>query len=100
MEEFTRESQIEDYLVREVAKLGGKAYKFSSMSNRAVPDRLCIFPSGHIYFIECKAPGKTWSALQWRVAKFLRKLGCNVALADTKGQVNFLLSMIKEEING
>lgn len=100
MIEFTRESQVENLLVYESAKLGGKAYKLSSPSNRAVPDRLCIFPGNLIYFVECKAPGKTWRPLQLRVARFLRKLGCKVLLVDNREPVMQFIQMVKEDMNG
>ena len=93
------ERDIEDYLVKKVAQLGGKAYKWSSMSNRAVPDRLCCLPQGRIKMVECKAPGRTFSPLQAKVARYLRSLGHEVLLVDTKEKVNILIENWKEELN-
>lgn len=39
-------------------------YKFSSPSNRGVPDRILVFPGGRVVFVEFKAPGKEPTALQ------------------------------------
>ncbi len=94
------ERDVEKHLVKEIEKLGGKAYKFSSPSNRAIPDRLCCLPRGRKYLVECKAPGKDFSPLQGKVAKILRSLGHEVFLVDTKEKVDELCQMIKEDING
>ena len=93
------ERDIEDYLVKKVAQLGGKAYKWSSMSNRAVPDRFCCLPHGRIKLVECKAPGKVPSPLQTKVIKYLRGLGAEVFVVDTKEKVDILYNMWKEELN-
>ena len=92
------ERDIEGYLVRQVAKLGGKSYKWSSPGNRAVPDRICFFPKGNIVIVECKAPGKRPTPLQYKVLKFLNFLGNNVVVIDTKEKVDTLINVIKEEL--
>lgn len=89
-----RESAIEKYLVDEVKKAGGKAYKWVSPGNRGVPDRIAIFPRAStwhqpvMWFVELKAPGKKLSSSQVRVIATLLKLGCNVAVLDSKEMVN------------
>ena len=50
-----KESEIEKILVREVKKLGGRAYKFVSPGNDGVPDRIVIFPNHQPIFVELKA---------------------------------------------
>lgn len=92
------ERDVEQHLVKEIKKLGGKAYKFSSPNNRAVPDRLCCLPRGWKYLVECKAPGKDFSPLQEKVARTLRSTGHEVFLVDTKEKVDKLCQMIKEDI--
>ena len=91
------ERDIEQYLVRAIAKLGGKAFKFSSPNNRAVPDRLCIIPHGGILFVECKATGKKPTPLQTKVINYLRSLGQKVLVIDSKEQVDILYETTKEE---
>ena len=93
------ERDVEGYLVKRVAKLGGKAYKFSSPSNRSVPDRLCCLPNGRIKFVECKAPGKLPSPLQAKVIKYLRSLRNEVFVVDTKEKVDILIENWREELN-
>lgn len=91
------ERDVEGHLVKEVAKLGGKAYKFSSPSNRSVPDRLCCFQQGRLVFVECKAPGKKPTPLQWKVIKFLRDLGFNVLVIDTMAKVDIFIQMERRD---
>ena len=91
MKATVRESVIEQYLVEQVKKLGGKAYKFSSPNNRGVPDRIVVLPTGIIFFVECKAPGKTLSPLQKLTVDTLVKLRAGVYIADSKESVNNLV---------
>ena len=93
------ERDIEKYLVRRVVWLKGKAYKFSSPSNRSVPDRLCCLPYGIIKFVECKATGKKPTPLQGKVIQYLRSLGHEVFIVDSKEKVDILMSMWMEEVN-
>ena len=86
------ERDIEKYLVRKIAQLGGKAYKFSSPNNRAVPDRLCVVPKD-MFFVELKAPGKVPTPLQFKVHKYLRELGQKVFVIDSKEGVDDLCYM-------
>lgn len=94
-----RESKVESYLRRRIAELGGKAYKFTSPSNNGVPDRLCCLPFNMIFFVETKAPEEDLRPLQKVVIKFLRGLGCEVIVADTKEKVDVLYNIKKEELN-
>ena len=93
------EKYIESYLVRRVAFLKGKAYKFSSPSNRSVPDRLCCLPHGIKKFVECKATSKKPTPLQAKVIKYLRDLGHEVFVVYSKEKVDILISMWREELN-
>ncbi|PIJ50648.1 nuclease [Erwinia sp. OLTSP20] len=81
---YTRESTIEKYLVAEVKKAGGIAYKFLSPGRRAVPDRLVLLPGGRAIFVECKAPGEKPRPEQLREHERLRALGFTVVVLDSK----------------
>lgn len=48
------EKHVEAHLIRRVRKLGGECYKWSSQNVRGVPDRICIFPGGTVWFVELK----------------------------------------------
>ena len=53
------ESEIEKYLCKRVkAELKGRAFKFVSPGFSGVPDRIVLAPTGRIWFVETKAPGK------------------------------------------
>ena len=82
------EKDIEKYLVQEVKKIGGKAYKWTSPGNNGVPDRIVFLPSGVIKFVELKAPGKKPTELQIKKHKELEALGHNVIIIDHKENVN------------
>ena len=58
------EKEIEAYFVKRVAELGGKAYKFRSVTQRGVADRIACMPNGEAWFVELKKPGGRLSALQ------------------------------------
>lgn len=97
-----RESVIEEYLVRQVKKVGGKAYKFTSSNNRSIPDRMCVFPNGVLVFAELKAPGKKPTWKQWIEIRFLRKMGQHVVVIDSRPKAKALVEWAtkKGEENG
>ncbi len=42
------EKHVEQFLYKKMKKLGGECYKWQSINQRGVADRICIFPpSGH-----------------------------------------------------
>lgn len=82
------EKNIEQYLVKRVKELGGKAYKFVSPGNAGVPDRLVCLPGGRIIFVELKAPGKKPTALQIVKHRELQRLGFKVLVIDSKELVD------------
>jgi hypothetical protein len=58
------EKEIEAYFVKRVKALGGIAYKFRSVTQRGVADRIACMPNGEAHFVELKKPGGRLSALQ------------------------------------
>jgi Holliday junction resolvase len=89
------ERDIEKYLVTQVRKLGGKAYKWSSPSHRGVPDRLVFLPHGILLAVELKAQGKKPTKLQHYSHEELRALGAEVLVIDSKAKVDALLGNFK-----
>jgi len=69
------EADIEQYMVRRIADLGGRAYKFTSPARRSVPDRINVLDQGRIHFVEVKRPDGRLSPGQKREIRFLRSLG-------------------------
>lgn len=58
------------------------SYKFTSPSNRSVPDRLFISPTGNIFFIEFKRQGKLPTKLQSYTIKAMTTRGVKVSIID------------------
>ena len=90
-----REKEIEQYLVREVRKLGGKAFKWVSPGWNGVPDRIVFFPKRQIYFVELKRPNNKLSSLQELTKRFLKDFGWDVLVIDSKSKVDDFISEVK-----
>lgn len=77
----------EKYIEAKVAKYakekGFLAYKFTSPSNRSVPDRIFISPKGRVSFIEFKRKGKSPTELQAKTISEIREKGVDVLVVDT-----------------
>ena len=87
------EKVTERYLSAQIMIRGGLCYKWTSPNNRGVPDRICVFPSSKIVFVECKSEGCKMSKMQLSIAKLLRvKCKVNVHLVSTKKQVDLFIS--------
>ncbi len=95
-----KETQVERYLVQEVAKLGGEAYKFTSPGRRDVLDRLCVFPNNIHAFVECKATGKIPTEAQWREMERLKYKGHWALWVDRRSEVDKFINKIKLMIGG
>lgn len=83
-----REKEVEQYLVDEVRKAGGKAYKFISPGRAGMPDRIVILPGGLIYLVELKAPGGKVRPQQAARFRELEKLGCKVWVLSSRKAVD------------
>ena len=62
---------------------GCLAYKFTSPSRAAVPDRLFIGPTGHMWFVEFKQEGKKPTPAQERGHHRLREKMVEVWVIDS-----------------
>ena len=58
------EKEIERYFCKRVRAAGGFAYKFRSITQVGVADRIACMPNGEAWFIELKKAGGRLSALQ------------------------------------
>ena len=87
-----KESSIEQGVVKYAKEKGFLAYKFTSPSNRGVPDRIFI-KNGKLFFIEFKTPGKKLSKFQEQVIKKLYLEGFKTYLvsniAHGKNLINY-----------
>ena len=85
-----KESELERIFVNEIRKEGGEAYKWVSPGNDGVPDRIVLFPSGEIYFVELKAAAGRIRAVQEKQIRRLRDLGQEATIVrGEEGLVQF-----------
>jgi len=77
------EKQIESAVCRYARDNGFLAYKFTSPSRAAVPDRLFISPNGQFFFIEFKRTGQKPTPAQDREHTRLRAQNVKVYVIDT-----------------
>lgn len=77
-----RERDIERYLVERCKALGALCYKWTSPGHAGVPDRIVVFPTGQVVFVELKAPGQKPRPAQLREIERLRENKQMVVVAD------------------
>ncbi|MEG0370348.1 MAG: VRR-NUC domain-containing protein, partial [Hungatella sp.] len=87
--------QIEQAVVRETKKMGGRAVKFVSPGWDGVPDRMIFMPKGKMAFVEVKAPGKKMRPLQLNRKKTLENLGFRVYCIDNMEMFGGILHEIQ-----
>lgn len=90
-----REKTIEQKLKTDAKKRGGLALKFVSPNFDGMPDRIVLFPGGHIGFVEVKAPGKEPRPLQRARLNLLMKLGFKAFVLDDISQIGEILDDIQ-----
>lgn len=86
-----REKDVEAYLVKSVNASGGLCWKWTSPNLAGVPDRICIFPSGSVVFVEVKATGKKPRAMQTKRMLQLGAVKANVHWLDSPSQIDILI---------
>ena len=82
------EKEIEAYFVKRVKALGGYSYKFRSVTQRGVADRIACLPNGQTWFVELKQPGGRLSPLQEIFAENMAEMNQNYALLWSKEDVD------------
>lgn len=92
------EKYIESKLVEAVKKAGGLAPKFVSPGWDGVPDRIVLFHSGRMAFVELKSPGKVMRPLQMRRKRQLESLGFKVYCIDGVEQIGGVIDEIKNQM--
>jgi len=76
------EKDIEARVCEYARSKGVLAYKFTSPSRAAVPDRLFIAPDGRVWFCEFKREGQKATVAQEREHHKLRQSNVNVFVVD------------------
>lgn len=77
------EAKLEHAVVNYAKKKGVLTYKWASPSHRGVPDRIFIFPTGIVLFIEFKAPTGRLSPLQKITIDKMVEQGALVAVVNS-----------------
>lgn len=76
------EKDIEKKIVAYAKSRGCLVRKFTSPSQRAVPDRIIVTPHGVVGFLEVKRPGNKPTPLQYREMELLADNGAKVEWHD------------------
>ena len=74
------ERNLEQYFAKQIKKMGGLSYKFTSPANAGVSDRVVILPSGIVWFVELKTDTGKLSKLQALFNKRITALGANACV--------------------
>lgn len=93
---MVRERDIERWLVSQIKRMGGEAFKFVSPGNDGVPDRMVCIPDGKIYFIELKTEEGGPSKIQTYQIRRFQKLGCNVRIISGREEAEQFIRMLQE----
>ena len=64
-----------------------------------MPDRIVVLPGNKVGFVELKKPGEEPRKIQKVQIRFLRKLGCKVAVIDSESQIDKFLNELGGNIN-
>ena len=88
------EAELERKVVAWAKANGVLTYKFSSPSQRGVPDRIFIGKGG-VLFLELKAPGKEPTALQLREIKRINESSSHNVCAAWTGDFDVAVRMIR-----
>lgn len=95
-----KEKEIEQYLVRKVKLLGGKAFKWVSPGNNGVPDRIVLFPGRWQWYVELKAPGAKPTVMQLARHRELAAMGWEVKVLDSLAGVDAFLAECRAIVKG
>ena len=75
-----RERDAEAWLRREIEKIGGEFWKFTSPGRDGVPDRIALLPVGRVVFVEMKKSGEHLPPIQRYHIERLRSMGCEACV--------------------
>lgn len=97
--DYTLEREMEAQLRRMVERLGGKSLKWICPGWAGVPDRICLLPGGHVYFVELKRPaGGRRGPLQKKWAEWLGGMGFDYMWVLTTADVEELEAMMLHDM--
>ena len=91
------ERDIEKKLVAAAKKADGMALKFVSPGWDGVPDRIILFPGGHMAFVEVKAPGRKLRPIQEKRKEQIEAMGFKVHVLDGIEEIDKIIDEIGGE---
>lgn len=92
------EKKLEAQLGKEIKALGGWSIKLLSTFIKGLPDRMCLLPTGIIFFVELKSTGQKPRLAQTMIHKKLRALGFLVYVIDSSDLLDGLIEIYKNRI--
>ena len=93
------EKLIEAKLGKAIKDMGGWSIKLLSTFIKGLPDRMCLLPTGIIFFVEVKSTGKKPTLAQKIIHKKLISLGFNVYVIDSLSMLDGLIEIYKSRLN-
>lgn len=91
------EKELESNCTKKAKSLNIITYKFVSPAQRGVPDRIFIFPTGVVVFVEFKREGLLPTKLQQAHIDLIRAAGANVEVCDSPGKFDEILARYRRE---
>ena len=88
------EKWLERYLQKEVKKLGGESFKWTSVNRRGVPDRIVVLPINNVTFWEVKSLGKKPTPIQLHMHHIFKAIGVEVYVVDSKKKIDVILKEV------
>lgn len=101
METLKKDSEklIEAKLGKAIKDMGGWSIKLLSTFVKGLPDRMCLLPTGTVFFVELKSKGKKPTLAQKIIHKKLKSLGFNVYVIDSLFMLDGLIEIYKSRLN-
>lgn len=92
------EDDVEQYLVDEIQKLGGKCLKGNPHNQRGMPDRICILPTRITIYVECKRPGRKPRPNQKHTLQEFSRMGHHAVYVATFSMVDNLIAWCRVQL--
>ena len=91
------EKKLEKYLADQTKQSGGWSFKLLSTHVTGLPDRICLFPGGKVFFAEMKTTGKKPTKMQELIGNKIRRLGFEVLVLDNTNSINEIIRSYEKD---
>lgn len=92
------EHAVENYLRKEIKRLGGRCFKLVPNFKKGLPDRVCCIPLVGTFFVETKTLSGETSKLQEKTYEEIKESGGIVFEARGKEGINELVTLLEKAI--